>query len=88
VTIGAISAPISFSGLAPGFVGLYQVNAQVPANASTGNAVPAVVSIGGVTSNSVTIAVEGPPTPASPPDFTITKATGPNPAQGRVDAVL
>src|ERR1019366_6529671 len=29
VTIGAASAMVSFSGLAPGFVGLYQINAEV-----------------------------------------------------------
>jgi uncharacterized protein (TIGR03437 family) len=40
VSIGGVSAPVSFSGLAPGFVGLYQVNAQVPGNAPTGAAVP------------------------------------------------
>jgi uncharacterized protein (TIGR03437 family) len=57
VTIGGTSAPVSFSGLAPGFVGLYQVNAQVPGSASTGNAVPVVVSIGGSASNTVTMAV-------------------------------
>ncbi len=59
VTIGGASATVSFSGLAPGFVGLYQVNSQVPASAPTGNAVPVVVSIGGVTSNTVTMAVAG-----------------------------
>jgi uncharacterized protein (TIGR03437 family) len=36
-TIGGLSASVLFSGLAPGFVGLYQVNLQVPANAPTGN---------------------------------------------------
>jgi minor extracellular serine protease Vpr len=57
VTIGGVPADVSFSGLAPGFVGLYQVNAQVPAGSATGSAVPVVVSIGGVESNTVTIAV-------------------------------
>src|ERR1022692_3787942 len=33
VTIGGVPANVTFSGLAPGFVGLYQVNAQVPASA-------------------------------------------------------
>jgi uncharacterized protein (TIGR03437 family) len=59
VTIGNVPAHVSFSGLAPGFVGLYQVNAQVPAGVSGGAAaVPVTISIGGVTSNTVTIAVE------------------------------
>ncbi len=58
VTIGGVSATVTFSGLAPTFVGLYQVNVQVPENAPAGNAVPVVLSIGGVTSNTVTIAVQ------------------------------
>jgi uncharacterized protein (TIGR03437 family) len=28
---------VSFSGLTPGFIGLYQVNIQVPANAASGS---------------------------------------------------
>jgi minor extracellular serine protease Vpr len=58
VTIGAAPAHVEFSGLAPGFVGLYQVNALVPSSASTGNSIPVSLSIGGVTSNAVTIAVQ------------------------------
>ena len=57
VTIGGVTTPVSFSGLTS-FVGLYQVNVPVPANAPVGSAVPVVLSIGGVTSNTVTIAVE------------------------------
>jgi uncharacterized protein (TIGR03437 family) len=45
-----------FSGLAPGFVGLYQVNVAVPANAPTGVRVPLSINIGGVQSNVVSIA--------------------------------
>jgi len=58
VTIGGVPAPVLFSGLAPGFVGLYQVNAQVAAIAAAGNAVSVVISIGGYTSNEATIAVK------------------------------
>jgi len=57
VSIGGINAPVSFSGLAPGFLGLYQVNAQVPSNAPTGSAVPLTIGIGGTTSNQASIAV-------------------------------
>jgi uncharacterized protein (TIGR03437 family) len=58
VTIGGAAANVQFSGLAPGYVGLYQVNAQVPAGSATGSSVPVVISMGGVTSNAVTMAVE------------------------------
>jgi len=57
VTIGGASAPVQFYGLAPGYVGLYQVNAQIPAGLAANDAAPVVISIGGVTSNTVTIAV-------------------------------
>ncbi|MCU1330294.1 MAG: repeat containing protein, partial [Bryobacterales bacterium] len=57
VTIGAVPAEVLFSGLAPGFVGLYQINARVPIGAPAGEAVPLVVSIGGAASNAVTIGV-------------------------------
>jgi len=60
VTIGGVSAVVAFSGLVPGTVGLYQVNVQVPAGSPTGSAVPVVISMGGATSNSVTMAVKAP----------------------------
>ena len=69
VTIGGVQAQVLFSGLAPGSVGEYQVNALVPAGSSKGSAVPVVIAfgesvtasgvhIGGATSNTVTIAVQ------------------------------
>jgi len=58
VTIGGVAATPTFAGLAPGWVGLYQVNVQVPANAPAGDAVPVTLSVGGVASNQVTMAVE------------------------------
>ena len=57
MTIGGVTVPPSFSGLTS-FVGLYQVNVQVPSEASTGDAVAVVLTIGGATSNTVTIAVQ------------------------------
>lgn len=57
VTIGGAQAEVLFSGLAPGYVGLYQVNARVPQGSVKGGAVPVVLSIGGAVSNTVTIAV-------------------------------
>jgi uncharacterized protein (TIGR03437 family) len=58
VTIGDVPATVLFSGLAPTYVGLYQINAQVPATAPSGDTVPLLVSIGGATANTVTIAVQ------------------------------
>ncbi len=58
VTIGGKPAQVQFSGLAPGFVGLCQINAVVPQDVTPGNAVELAISIGGVTSNTVTIAVQ------------------------------
>jgi len=58
VTVGGAPAKVSFSGLAPGFAGLYQVNVVVPSEAPPGNAVPVVMSFGSVTSNTATIAVQ------------------------------
>jgi len=57
VSIGGQAAQIIYAGLAPGFVGLFQINAVVPAAATTGNA-PVVVTISGVSSNTVTLAVQ------------------------------
>jgi uncharacterized protein (TIGR03437 family) len=58
VSIGGVQATVTFAGLAPSFVGLYQVNARIPDGAPTGDAVSVVLSIGGTTSNTVTIAIE------------------------------
>src|SRR5580700_8608203 len=49
VTIGGVAATVTFAGLAPGFVGEYQVNALMPAAAPVGQAVPVTISIGGAT---------------------------------------
>src|ERR1700691_1814011 len=58
VTVGGQSAAPLFAGLAPGFVGLYQVNVQLPAGVAAGNAVPVVVSTANLNSNTATIAVQ------------------------------
>ncbi|MBI2817388.1 MAG: S8 family serine peptidase [Acidobacteria bacterium] len=56
VTIADIDAPVAFSGLAPGFVGLYQVNLQVPDGIPTGEQT-LVLTANGAQSNPVTISV-------------------------------
>ncbi|MEP7366680.1 MAG: putative Ig domain-containing protein [Acidobacteriota bacterium] len=55
--IGGQTAQILYAGLAPGFVGLYQVNVLVPDNAQLGDAVPVTVTVNGATSNTATIAI-------------------------------
>ena len=55
VTIGGADASVSFSGLAPGFVGLYQINAVLP-GVAPGNQ-PVVVSISGAAGNTVMLPV-------------------------------
>lgn len=67
VTIGGVTATVLFSGLAPTLVGVDQINVLVPAGSATGVAVPVSIAIGGVSSNTVTMAVNAPspnPTPA------------------------
>lgn len=59
VTIGTVQGKVTFSGLAPGYVGLNQVNVQVPQDAPTGDAVSLTISDGmGTISNTVTIAIQ------------------------------
>jgi uncharacterized protein (TIGR03437 family) len=57
VYFGATTASPSFSGLAPGFVGLYQVNVQVPTGLLSGT-LPLAITSGGSYSNTVNIAVQ------------------------------
>ena len=57
VNIADIPALVTFSGLAPGFVGLYQVNVQVPMGVPSGVQEVEII-INGVPGNTVTIAVQ------------------------------
>jgi uncharacterized protein (TIGR03437 family) len=57
VAIGDVFGVVQFSGLAPNYVGLWQINVQIPSNAPTGNAVPVRVVIDGTGSNTVTVAI-------------------------------
>jgi uncharacterized protein (TIGR03437 family) len=51
VLVGSSEAKVFYSGLAPGFPGVYQVNAQVPDGVTAVNAM-ASLQIGGKQSNS------------------------------------
>jgi uncharacterized protein (TIGR03437 family) len=57
VTLGGVPAAVEFSGLTPGFVGLWQINVRIPANAPTGNEVPLVISVDGRTGRQTTVAI-------------------------------
>jgi uncharacterized protein (TIGR03437 family) len=57
VSIGGITAELTFAGLVPGAIGVYQVNAIVPPEAPKGDAVPVVVHVGTDSQTGVTMAV-------------------------------
>ncbi len=56
--IGGQSAQVLFSGLAPGFAGLYQVNVLVPVGVAAGANVPVILTVGGISSPPVTVAIK------------------------------
>lgn len=56
VAIGGIGSPVLYSGLAPGQVGLYQINISVPSNTPKGLSVPLTIKQGGQT-NTVNVRV-------------------------------
>lgn len=56
VTLDGQAASVQFAGLTPGFVGLYQVNFQIPSNAGTGD-LTLIVSQNGVSSNATRLPV-------------------------------
>jgi uncharacterized protein (TIGR03437 family) len=63
VAIGDVFGEVQFAGLAPGYVGLYQVNTRIPSFAPTGDQVPVRLLVrfpsGQIAeSNTVTIAIE------------------------------
>ena len=58
VTIGGQPATVQFAGLAPGYAGLYQINATVPSEVPQGPDIPVVITVGGINSLPVTIAVK------------------------------
>jgi uncharacterized protein (TIGR03437 family) len=62
VLINGVATEVQFAGMAPGYIGVYQVNAEVPLKTAPGNAVSVQIVVHlpdgtGALSNVVTIAV-------------------------------
>ena len=49
ITLGGATLSVGYAGLAPGEVGVYQINATVPSGVPTGLSVPLVIAQGGAT---------------------------------------
>jgi uncharacterized protein (TIGR03437 family) len=49
VTLGGSALAVSYAGLVPGEVGVYQINATVPSGVPTGLSIPLVIGQGGLT---------------------------------------
>ncbi len=58
VSIGGVPATVLYSGTTRALIGVYQVNVLVPANTPSGSSVPVRLTIGGVSSNTVTTAIQ------------------------------
>jgi uncharacterized protein (TIGR03437 family) len=66
VYLGGIEIEPAFVGLSPGAIGLYQINSAIPPEVPTGAAIPLYIEVtlrdgSIVTSNTVTVAIDGPP---------------------------
>ena len=58
VMIGGQPVQVLFSGLAPGYAGLYQVNVLMPSGITAGSSVPVMITVAGISSSTVTIPVK------------------------------
>jgi uncharacterized protein (TIGR03437 family) len=58
VTIGGQPAPVAFAGLTPTYAGLYQVNVTVPSGITAGPSVPVIITVAGLSSPPVTVAIQ------------------------------
>ena len=58
LSIGGLPASVAFAGLAPGKVGIYLIEADVPAQIGPGKAVDVVLDVSGQSSKAVQIAVQ------------------------------
>ena len=58
VTIGGVPITPDFAGLAPGFVGLYQVNIRVPSGIPSGSGVPMTIQVLNLVGPTITISIQ------------------------------
>lgn len=58
VVLGGASLQPAFAGLTPGFIGLYQVNVQIPQSTPPGLSLPLQLEQGGATSNTVSVSIQ------------------------------
>jgi len=58
VTVGSTAASVLFAGLTPGFVGLVQVNIQLPSSLPAGSSLPLVLAFGSSKAPSVNLSVQ------------------------------
>ena len=58
VTVAGIPTPVLFSGIAPGFAGLYQINIKVPDGVQASDDVPIQISMPGSVTDTATISVQ------------------------------
>ena len=58
VTIGGQGAQVSFAGLSPVMIGWYEVDVTVPSGIAPGPSVPVVISVAGIASAPVTMAIQ------------------------------
>ena len=90
VTVGGAAASVAFAGLTPGFVGLVQINIQLPSTYPAGSSLPLVVSFAGAASPAVNLAVQGgsgAPSPVLVSD-SFNRADAPPCALGKADLAL
>jgi len=56
-SVGGVAAKVMFSGLAPGYAGLYQINVEIPADAQPGLQ-PLAIMAGGIAANTVLLPIQ------------------------------
>jgi uncharacterized protein (TIGR03437 family) len=57
VTVAGVNCPVTFAGAAPGYIGLDQINCTIPTGIAANASAPVVITSGGQSSNTATLAV-------------------------------